>query len=183
MTKHLRRISLLILVLMVPSIVTSAHVKPSTTQPIQEQKKTENAFHITGPKVLSVHLKKVYLDGFKTEKVVKEPVLSMEDFWNEYRQWQLVKQTNDAIYFQKNINDISPVSKAAGIFGIDNQHTLTIFKGSPNDAHIIQTFFQLDLDALEAKMQTELKHGIPVQSKEHFQQVIDMLRKYQLSNS
>lgn len=180
MAKHLSVIFLFIF--MVPSLTTSAHVATSKNM-IEQQKNVESVYHITGPKVVTVHLKTVYLDGFKTEKKIDEPILSMEDFWDNYKGWQLVKQSTSDVYFQKNINDISPVSKAAGIFGISKNHTLTIFNGNPNNDQIIQTFFQLDLDALEAKLHMKLEKGIPVQSKENFKQVMKVLSHYQKGKS
>lgn len=174
MPKHI--VSLCIIFLMMPSMVASAH--GMTHHALAEYNGNTTILNISEPKVITVHLKKVYLDGFKTERVVNESILSMDDFWSEYEHWQLVKQTHHEVYFQKNINDISPVSKAAGIFGLSNHQTLTIFKGNPNDDQIIKTFFQIDIDALQASLQSQLKQGIPVKSKENFRQVMSVLKHY-----
>ncbi|MFC7393208.1 BofC C-terminal domain-containing protein [Scopulibacillus cellulosilyticus] len=145
----------------------------------QAEQSKSNMTHLQKtPVVVYVHLKKDYLDGISIERTVEEHPLSLKDIFLSYQDWQLVKQTNDNIYFEKRVNDISPVAKTVGIFGLTNDRTLTIFEGNPDKNQIIQTFFQIDTKALEANEVKDLNKGIPVRNKKHFQQVMNALAKY-----
>lgn len=139
----------------------------------------QNQIEGNGPLTLTVILEKKYLDGEVSEEIIKETIWSMEDFWNTYKDWQLVQQDDEQIVFTKNFNDISPLSKANGYFGITSDGTLTIFEGKPHQSSkIIQTFFQIDLGKLESSDHKLLKKGIPVQSKDHFKKVIETFKPY-----
>lgn len=134
---------------------------------------------VNGPLTVTVILEKKYIDGEISEEVVNETVWSMEDLWNMYTGWQVIQQDDKQIVISKNVNDISPLSKANGYFGITNDGTLTIFEGKPHQSSkIIQSFFQIDLGRLESSDQKLLKKGIPVQSKDHFEKVIETFKAY-----
>jgi len=135
------------------------------------------AFQVTEPLTVNVILQRYYLDGKTSEEVVKETIWSMEDFWAQYRDWQLVDQQEGQLIFRKNIDDISPLLKANGYFGISEDGTLQIFKGIPaKSEEVIQSFFQIDVSKLESRQQEELKKGIPVISKDHYMQVIESFK-------
>lgn len=135
------------------------------------------AMQVSGPLTVNVILQHQYLDGNTSEEVVTETILSMEDFWAQYKDWQLVDQKEGQMIFRKNIDDISPLLKASGYFGISEDGTLTIFKGLPEESEeVIQSFFQIDISKLETRQQEELKNGIPVVSKDHYIQVIESFK-------
>ncbi|MCM3413100.1 MULTISPECIES: intercompartmental signaling factor BofC [Bacillaceae] len=130
------------------------------------------------PLTVKVILKRKYLDGEISEEVTKETILSMKDFWAEYKDWQLLNQEEDRVVFQKNIDDISPLLKTNGYFGIAGDGTLTIFNGKPKTNEVIQSFFQLDVEKLESRKHDELKEGIRIQSKDQYLEVLQNLQYY-----
>jgi forespore regulator of the sigma-K checkpoint len=125
-----------------------------------------------------VILEKVYLDGEISEEVVNESYLSQQDFWAKYDQWQLVDATESTIIFRKNVNDISPLLKANGFFGVTSEGVLSIYNGKPRQSKIIQSFFQIDIKKLESKKQEELKIGIPVRTKNRYVEVLETFKPY-----
>jgi forespore regulator of the sigma-K checkpoint len=78
------------------------------------------------------------------------------------------------------MDDISPLLKANGYFGITNDGTVTIFNGKPDHEDIIHSFFQIDIKKLEGKKQNELLKGIPVKSVEDFNSVLKALKPYSM---
>ncbi|WP_243386192.1 intercompartmental signaling factor BofC [Bacillus kexueae] len=143
----------------------------------------EEAFEVNGPLTVRVVLERIYMDGEKSEEIVEEQILSMEDFWAQYADWELITQNEDEIIFQKYIDDISPLLKANGYFGIQEDGTLSIFNGKPtNGYHIIQSFFQIDVGKLESHKQTELKEGIPIKNKNQYLEVIEAFKSYSIDN-
>jgi len=128
------------------------------------------------PLKVQVVLKRVYLDGEVSEEMKEETVWAMEDFWAEYQDWKLVDMGTDGIVFEKKIDDISPLLKTNGYFGITDNGTLSIFNGKPGKENIIQSFFQIDIDKLESFKQVELKKGIPIKTKDHYIQVLESLQ-------
>lgn len=149
----------------------------NTEVKIEQTKEEIQALEVTGPLTVNVILQQQYLDGNTSEKTVTETIWSMEDFWAQYRDWQLVDQKEGQMIFRKTIDDISPLLKANGYFGISEDGTLTIFKGLPAESEeVIQSFFQIDISKLESRQQEELKQGIPVVSKDHYIQVIESFK-------
>lgn len=152
-------------------------IKLANNQPQQQPEVQE----VTGPLTVNVILKRHYLDGQISEEVVEETIWSMEDFWAQYADWQLVTHKQGQIIFKKNMDDISPLLKANGYFGISEDGTLTIYKGVPQDSpEVIQSFFQIDISKLESRQQEELKKGIPVVSKDHYQKVIESFKTFSI---
>ncbi|MDP4172300.1 MAG: BofC C-terminal domain-containing protein, partial [Bacillota bacterium] len=135
---------------------TSASVKESIEKKIKQADMGKTApFHLT------VYLERNYLDGEVSEEVVKETVFTMDDFWAKYKQWQLAGMGEKGIFLQRKINDISPLLKANGYFGVSGNGILTIFYGRPDHSKVIQSFFQIDMKKLESTKQEELLQGIP----------------------
>ncbi|CAI9396870.1 MULTISPECIES: BofC C-terminal domain-containing protein [Bacillaceae] len=128
------------------------------------------------PKKLEVVLKRIYLDGEVSEEVVEETVWSMEDFWSKYDKWQLVDMTSKELVFKQEIDDISPLLKANGYFGINDEGILTIYNGKPAQENIIQSFFQIDLKKLESKQQEDLQKGIPIKSRDRYVKVLETFK-------
>jgi forespore regulator of the sigma-K checkpoint len=149
------------------------------SQPVVEKK--QDAYEVTGPLTVTVILERIYLDGEVSEEIKEETILSMEDFWAEYASWQLVDQDDEQVVFQKNIDDISPLLKANGYFGITDNGILTIFNGKPNSEKVIQSFFQIDIGKLQSHQHEELKNGIPIQSKDKYEQVLEVFKPFSMS--
>ncbi len=129
---------------------------------------------------VKVILERKYLDGETSEEVVQENIISMEDFWSHYAEWQLKDMTEEHITFEKEIDDISPLLKTNGYFGISEDGVLSIFNGKPGESEIIQSFFQLDIRKLESKQHDELVKGIPIKSKQGYQEVIKSFKPYSI---
>lgn len=132
------------------------------------------------PIELTVLLKRKYLDGEESEEAVKETIWAMEDFWAKYDSWQLVDMNEKQLLFEKEMDDISPLMKANGFFGIESDGTLSIFNGKPEEKEVIQSFFQIDIQRLESNQHNRLKEGIPVKSKEDYQDVIESMKHHTL---
>ncbi|RSK29392.1 regulator [Bacillus sp. HMF5848] len=140
----------------------------------------ESVYEISGPLSVTVLLERVYIDGEVSEEIVEETIWSMEDFWSEYADWQLVDQNEEIIVFQKNIDDISPLLKANGYFGITDEGILTIFNGKPEHSphNVIQSFFQINIEKLESYQHDELRKGIRIESKDQYEHVIETFKPY-----
>jgi forespore regulator of the sigma-K checkpoint len=154
--------------------VTDVNAEKRLGQSIEVQE----AHPVTGPLTLEVHLRRIYLDGDESLEIVEETIWSMEDFWAQYEDWQLVDQGEQRILFVKEVNDISPVLKMNGYFGITKGGVLTIFEGSPDNQEVIQSFFQIDVKKVESYLQEQLEDGIPVKSKENYETVLKEFQQY-----
>ncbi|WP_102274431.1 intercompartmental signaling factor BofC [Cytobacillus massiliigabonensis] len=133
---------------------------------------------IMNPIQRDVILERVYVDGEVSQETVQETIGNMEEFWAKYSGWQLIHMDGRKIVFQMQMDDISPLLKANGYFGITEEGVLTIFNGRPQKTNIIQSFFQIDLGRLESKKCEELKKGIPIKTKENFVEVLETFKTY-----
>lgn len=134
----------------------------------------------TEPQQLTIILERVYLDGEISEEVVLDSYWSIENFWAKYDQWQLTDMDETKMVFRKNVDDISPILKSNGYFGITEDGVLTIFNGRPDRSRIIQSFFQIDVKKLESKKQEELIQGIPIKTKDRYVEVLETFKPYSI---
>ncbi|KMK75711.1 intercompartmental signaling factor BofC [Alkalihalobacillus pseudalcaliphilus] len=156
-------------------------VEPSdhSTLDVREEK-TVGAY---APLTMKVVLERLYLDGNVQKEVIEETIWSMEDFWAQYEGWDLIDQNQDEMVFQTEVDDVSPIVKINGFFGLTDDNYLHIYEGIPEEDQIIHSFFQIDTEKLETKQYQQLKEGVRIQDKAHFQKVIDMLRAMQKEES
>jgi len=130
---------------------------------------------------ITVILQRTYLDGEVSEEVLTEKTQQLEQVLRKYKDWQIVDRDDVEIVLQKRINDISPLLKTSGYFGVSKEGILQIFKGMPNSEHVIQSFFQIDTKKLETDRRQQLEKGIRIQSKERYAEVLEEMKSY--SNS
>ena len=121
------------------------------------------------PTFYSDHLKKIiiqtmYLDGEYSEEILFKEADS-QAIISEYKDYTLLSQSDKEFVFQKYSDDISPLLKANGYFGITEEGALSIFNGKPTEADVIQSFFHINVEMLEAKAHHELVEGIRVKEE------------------
>ncbi|MBP2240561.1 forespore regulator of the sigma-K checkpoint [Cytobacillus eiseniae] len=135
------------------------------------------AFAEEPPQQMNVILERVYVDGDISQESVIEWI-TKEELLEKYGEWQLASMDDGKMIFRIVVDDISPLLKANGYFGITDEGVLTIFNGRPQKANIIQSFFQIDLGRLESKKCEELKKGIPIKTKEKYVEVLETFKTY-----
>ncbi|WP_088035816.1 intercompartmental signaling factor BofC [Evansella clarkii] len=129
-------------------------------------------------KTIEVILQREYLDGEISEERVEETIWSVEDFWALYEDWQLIDQNEDQIVFRMALNDISPLLKINGYFGLSEDGTLSIYNGKPDANEVIQSFFQVNTSRLKSHHYESLRDGIPVSSKDDYLEVLKTYEEY-----
>ncbi|MFC4320925.1 intercompartmental signaling factor BofC [Litchfieldia salsa] len=145
----------------------------------QKQVEYEDGNGLNNPQVLTVILERVYLDGEVSEEIMEETIWAMEDFLAQYENWQLIYQDEEQVVFQQHVDDISPLLKSNGYFGISDEGVLTIFDGRPNSSNkVIQSFFQIDIERLESRQHDLLKKGIKVGNKAEYINVLETYRTF-----
>ncbi|UCZ54346.1 intercompartmental signaling factor BofC [Bacillus shivajii] len=164
-----------ILLLMITTIVLVMATYSSETKAQVDHESFE-------AKTVEVILQRHYLDGEVSEETVEETIWSMEDFWSFYDDWQLVDQGEDQVVFKQDLNDISPLLKMNGYFGLSDEGTLNIYNGRPDDNEVIQSFFQINTSRLKSHLHDELVEGIPVSSKDQYLQVLKTYEKYAVND-
>ncbi len=143
------------------------------------EENNDSVQEVTGPLEVTVILERVYVDGEVSEEIIKETILSMEDFWAQYEDWNLVHQDDTQVVFQQRIDDISPLLKTNGYFGITEDGILSIFNGKPDESEkVIQSFFQIDVEKLESYQHDLLKKGIKIGTKDEYINVIETYKTY-----
>jgi forespore regulator of the sigma-K checkpoint len=148
------------------------------TEPVHAEKPGEAVREINEPLKVTIILQRIYLDGEMSEEKIEETIWSMEDFWAKYDKWQLVEMEANKVVFRQGIDDISPLLKSNGYFGLSDEGVLTIFNGRPDGSNIIQSFFQIDLGKLESIKRDQLKKGIPIRNKKCYEEVLETFKPY-----
>lgn len=143
-------------------------------QPYQEKnnpveiadEEKETAQEVIAARPVEVVLKKTYVCGVEEEERLTKQVRSANDLFRQYEDWDLLSAAEDQLVFHKNIQDISPMCKKNGYFGLSEDGTLTLYNGLPENDRVIKTFFHINTEKLESSLPiqevTMLKEGIPV---------------------
>ncbi|WP_244877749.1 BofC C-terminal domain-containing protein [Halobacillus kuroshimensis] len=124
------------------------------------------------PLELTIVMKEHYLDGVVETTTKKETIWSMVDFWASYEGWRVENQELDRIVFQRQVEDISPLTKQHGYFGLNEDGELAVFQGIPNEGKVIESFKPIPVKPLESKRIDVLKNGIKIKDSVHFEQVV-----------
>lgn len=140
--------------------------------------KVEARENVQQAKITNIQLVRIFLDGDSSIELVTTPPNTVNEVVQLYSDWELVDINGENIYFRKFIDDISPLLKTNGYFGITTEGVLSIYYGEPKQQQLIQSFFQIDIEKLESKLIEELIKGIPIQTKEHYVQVIETFKPY-----
>lgn len=134
-------------------------------------------------KQVFIFLRQAYLDGETSETVISIRPSDCQPYIMKYINdgWELKGIIGDRIILEKRVNDISPLLKSNGFFGITEDGTLSIFDGRPDENKVIHSFFQIDVQKLETKRQMELQEGIRIRTKDTYIQVIQAFQPYSIS--
>lgn len=124
---------------------------------------------------IEIILQKQYLDGRMDIESYEETITAMEDFWYAYEGYQLMDQKVGQMVFREYVDDISPYLKEVGYFGVADQQ-LVIYEGEPQYNQSIQTVYDLNINDLSDAEQEQLNEGIKIDSKQVYQEVIDVFR-------
>ena len=134
-------------------------------------------------KPLEVVLKRTYLCGTKDEERVRVEPQTSEQLLSKYIGWEIVSVGADSVVLEKEENDISPVCKAKGYFGLSPDNMLTLFNGLPGEQKIIQTFYQINTARLEASLPKKeldlLKKGIRVHDLAEYNSILSTYGEFQ----
>lgn len=128
--------------------------------------------------IKKVILQTIYFDGEVSEEIVFKDGLTDAEIQAEFKKYKLINQSDKELVFQKYSNDISPLLKANGYFGITEDGTLSIFNGKPTESDVIQSFFHIDVQMLEAKKHHDLVEGIRVKDKKQYESVLETFAPY-----
>lgn len=141
----------------------------------------EKAEAYTSEDGVTVFLERVYVDGVVSQEVIHHSHSSKEDLLRVYEPWRLIKESDDELVLRTYVDDISPLLKANGYFGISVDNILSIYEGEPNQStKVIQSFFQIDVEKLESYHRQKLKKGIRVHSKDEYVALMQFFKGYSL---
>ncbi|MBO9130484.1 BofC C-terminal domain-containing protein [Bacillus sp. 165] len=134
----------------------------------------------TAEPYITVILQRTYLDGEVSEEILSQRVHTLEKFLEQRTDWQLVDRDDMQIVLQKRIDDISPLLKTSGYFGVSKEGILQIFKGVPKTNNVIQSFFQIDTRKMKSYQRRQLEKGIRIKSKERYEKVLIQMKPYSI---
>lgn len=141
----------------------------------------ERAEAYTGEEGVTVFLERVYVDGVVSQEVVHHSNSSKEDILSGYEPWRLIKESDNEMVLRTYVDDISPLLKTNGYFGISVDNILSIYEGEPNQStRVIQSFFQIDVEKLESYHRQKLKKGIRVHTKDEYVALMQFFKGYSL---
>ncbi|MGO0060255.1 BofC C-terminal domain-containing protein [Brevibacillus fluminis] len=134
-------------------------------------------------KVTELVLAHSYLCGSRDEE--RKPVLndSIDKMLGDYAGWEIIGYQNGKLMLLKRENDISPLCKENGYFGINEEDILTLFNGMPKEKQVIQTYYPINTSRMEASLPKEeveaLKKGIRIRDLAEYNSVLSTFVHFQ----
>ncbi|GAA0354900.1 BofC C-terminal domain-containing protein [Caldalkalibacillus horti] len=135
-----------------------------------------------GSSEIKLELVTEYMCGIQTEIKTYDNIEEMEEWVLQHKdQWDHTERHDGVFRMTKFVaNDLSPLCKNQGYFGLTEDRILTIYEGPPEQNKIIQTFFRLDTELLESNRSTHelsnLKQGIRIRNVKEY---LNVLAKYE----
>lgn len=122
----------------------------------------------------------IILRNYRLGPVVEEkqyiPAKSRDDIMEKFSGMELIEEKDGRFVFKTFIDDISPLIDNHLFFGLSEDGFLSIYEGSPEEDHVIQTFFQLDIKRMESSLPLEevklLRKGIPFSSMSEYNSIL-----------
>jgi forespore regulator of the sigma-K checkpoint len=144
----------------------------------------EEAIDVIAKQPVKLILKTNYMCGTEIGTKEFDQVKDMEEWLEAQNNLWITEGKKDSVYtMSRNVlNDLSPLCKQKGYFGLSKEGVLTMFQGPPTDNHVIQTFFRIDTQLLESKLPKEkvgsLKQGIRVHSVDEYLNVLSTFEEF-----
>lgn len=130
-------------------------------------------------------LARSYLCGVKDEEHRPVAPGHLADMMVEYRGWEIVSADQSKMILLKREQDIAPACKENGHFGLSADGMLTLFHGVPMQQDVVQTFYRIDTQKMEATLSKEevenLKRGIRVRDLAEYNSVLSTYGEFQWS--
>ncbi len=128
-------------------------------------------------------LARTYLCGVKEEERLQLVDESIEKTLSTYTGWEIISSEQGKLILLKRENDIAPVCKANGYFGLSPDGVLTLFNGVPGEQKVIQSFYQINRAKMEATLPKEeitlLRDGIRVRDLSEYNSVLSTFSEFQ----
>ncbi|WP_421616858.1 BofC C-terminal domain-containing protein [Brevibacillus sp. TJ4] len=136
-------------------------------------------------KSFTLVLTRSYLCGVRDEEHKPVPVHLLADTMAAYKGWEIVSGDLSKLILLKREHDLSPECKENGHFGLSEDGILTLFHGLPQEQEVIQTFYRINTEKMEASLSKEevenLKRGIRIHDLAEYHSVLSTYGEYQLS--
>ncbi|USG64112.1 BofC C-terminal domain-containing protein [Brevibacillus ruminantium] len=127
---------------------------------------------------------KTYLCGVKTEEVTRVPKSEVANTLANHKGWEVLSADPEKLILFKRENDIAPECKENGYIGISTDGMLTLFHGLPEEAEVVQTFYRINTEKMEARMSKEdiesLKKGIRIRDLAEYNSVLSTYGEFQI---
>jgi forespore regulator of the sigma-K checkpoint len=126
-------------------------------------------------------LKKSYIGGTEEEEKLNKTVSSTDQLMKEYQDWDLESHQGNTFVFKRKIQDLAPICKEKGYFGLSEKGILTLFEGPPEEKKVIQTFFQINTKKIESSLPNELGYlqkGIRIKDLAEYNSILSTYEEY-----
>lgn len=152
-----------------------------STHPDQgnREENIEEAIDVMSSQPVELILETKYLCGTETEVKEFEHMQALEGWMQtqEEYDWEFVEKQDGSFRIIREVyDDLSPLCKKEGYFGISGDGKLTIFQGPPAENQVIESFFRLDTDLLDVRLpKTEinlLRRGIRVENVSEYLSIL-----------
>jgi forespore regulator of the sigma-K checkpoint len=131
---------------------------------------------------VEVILHRTYLCGEETRQLGRHSSTVAMDLLKSHREWGAEFDSTGRLMMEQTVDDLSPQCRKTAYIGMDKNGNLSLYDGPPRREKVIRTFFQLDVDRLETRMNEdrvfELSNGIRVSDKDEYNSVLSTYNEF-----
>jgi forespore regulator of the sigma-K checkpoint len=144
----------------------------------------EKTLHMLQSRVdeVEVILHRTYLCGEETRQLGKQSSSVAAELLKSHREWGAEFDSIGRLLMEQTVDDLSPQCRKTAYIGMDKNGNLSLYDGPPRREKVIRTFFQLDVDRLETRMNEdrvfELSNGIRVSDKDEYNSVLSTFNEF-----
>jgi forespore regulator of the sigma-K checkpoint len=166
------------------SIVALLMLGNSSTSILQLGLQQEESIDVLADQPIKLILKTKFICGTEIETKEFDQVKDLKAWIDGQSISWILESKKDGEYSmsRKVINELSPLCKEKGYFGLSEEGVLTIFQGPPMDNQVIQTFFRIDTQLLESKLPKgklgSLKQGIRIHTVDEYWSVLSTFGQF-----
>lgn len=160
--------------LIYPFLDTNHAAEPTITNP-EDHGKSEVVLH------------RIFVCGEQFEPLGYLDEKQLEAMRSVHPDWKLEGIDGSKVVLAVEVDDLSPECRQNAYFGLDANHSLTLYEGKPAEGKIVRTFFQVNIEHLENSLPqetvSELYEGIKVTDFAEYNSVLSTFSDYALDEA
>ncbi len=154
---------------------------PTNEGPVTAREKTLRMLNSRQGEVELI-LHRTYVCGEETRQLGRHAAAEAADLLKSHREWGARFDSYGRLLLEETVDDLSPQCRKTAYIGMDKDGNLSLYDGPPRLDKVIRTFFQMNVEMLETRLNqervNELENGIRVADRDEYNSVLSTFNEF-----